>query len=86
MACKSLEDASKIIAEAKISGFKSGGIITWGKNIFVELNSTEKLEFPVSVKGEILVNDKFLKLVIKISNQKFEEGWKKIDKLEKKIK
>ena len=86
IACRNLEDASKIVEEAQNSGFKRSGLINWKKNIFVELNSTEKFEFPIIEKREILVNDRFLKLILKNSNQKFEKGWKKIRQLEKRIK
>jgi len=82
---KTPENASDLLEKAKHSGFKRSGINTLRKNILLELISTEKIEFPIIDQGQILVNDKFLKLITKQTNQKLERGWKKIEKLEKTI-
>jgi tRNA wybutosine-synthesizing protein 3 len=84
IACRDLKKASEILEKAKYVGFKRSSILTCERNIFVELNSSERLEFPILNKGKILVNDEFLKLIVKISNGKLESGWKKIEKLEDK--
>ena len=83
VACRNLECASDFLEKAKHIGFKRSGILTAGKNIIVELNSTEKLEFPIIKDDEILVDDCFLKLIIKLSNEKLSRGWKKIQTLRK---
>jgi tRNA(Phe) wybutosine-synthesizing methylase Tyw3 len=57
--------------------------LTSDKNVIVELNSSERLEFPVIKNGNILVGDEFLNLIVKISNEKLEKSWEKIKKLEK---
>ncbi len=62
--CKTLEDAQKLLNKAKLSGWKKSGIISFGKNIVLELNSTEKLEFPIIQNKKILVDDEFLKIVV----------------------
>lgn len=86
IACKDLKSASEFLEKAKHVGFKRSGILTSGKNIILELNSTEKLEFPIIKNEKILVGDDFLKLVVKMSNEKLERGWRKIEKLGKLIK
>ena len=48
-----------------------------------ELNSTEKLEFPIVKDKNILVDDEFLELVIKKCNENLEKSWKKVEKLER---
>jgi tRNA wybutosine-synthesizing protein 3 len=85
VACRDLKKASVMLERAKSLGFKRSSILTCERNIFIELNSTDKLEFPVIKNGKILVNDEFLKLIVKISNEKLEKGWKKIRKLEKTV-
>lgn len=117
VACRSLEDAKRIYNKGKLAGWKKSGIIALGnekgKRIVVELNSTEKLEFPIIenaknfslknfgstksnlvhlhrnqqdfVGGKILVDDDFLKIIIKKSNENMKKSWKKIEKLEKLI-
>jgi tRNA wybutosine-synthesizing protein 3 len=83
IACRDLKNASFMLEKAKQVGFKRSSILTCEKNIFLELNSTEKLEFPIIKKEKMLVDDKFLKLIIEMSNKKLEKGWLKIKKLEK---
>ncbi|HKL23972.1 MAG TPA: tRNA wybutosine-synthesizing 3 family protein [Candidatus Nanoarchaeia archaeon] len=83
--CKNLEKASKLLEKAKHIGFKRSGINTFGKNIMLELNSTEKIEFPIIQQNEILVNDDFLKIIVKQVNNKLEKGWEKIKRLEKSL-
>ncbi|MEN7982718.1 MAG: tRNA wybutosine-synthesizing 3 family protein [Nanoarchaeota archaeon] len=82
IACKNLECASELLENAKHIGFKRSGINTISKNILLELNSTEKLEFPIVKDGKILVNDEFLKIIVEKSNFLLEKGWEKIKKLE----
>ena len=85
--CRNLEDAFSIIDKAQRVGWKRSGIISKGKNDFiVELISTEKLEFPLTEKGKILVDDNFLKIILKKSNENLKKGWEKIKNLEKGIK
>jgi tRNA wybutosine-synthesizing protein 3 len=81
VACNSLEDAKEIMKIAQDSGFKKVGIISLGKNIVVEINGTEKMEFPIFDK-DILVDDIFLKLIVKESNSRMERNWLKIKKFE----
>lgn len=82
---KDFDSASEFLEKAKHSGFKRSGINTLRKNILLELISTEKIEFPIIDQGRILVNDKFMELIVKQANKKLEKGWKKIEKLEKTI-
>ncbi len=83
VACKDINGASEFLEKAKHVGFKRSGILAHGKNIILELNSTERLEFPVLKDGKILVNDDFLKLIVELSNEKLKRGWNKIKELKK---
>ncbi len=85
IACKTLKDAHKIYDKGKLAGWKRSGIIGIANGFTVELNSTEKLEFPIVSNKKILVADNFLKIVVKEANEKLKKGWKKIEKLEKLI-
>jgi tRNA wybutosine-synthesizing protein 3 len=86
ISCKILEDAEKIYNKAKFAGWKKSGIIGTRNGFSVELNGTDRLEFPIIRKGKILVDDEFLKIVVDESNKKLEKSWMKIKKLEKAIK
>ncbi|MDD5012250.1 MAG: tRNA wybutosine-synthesizing 3 family protein [Candidatus Nanoarchaeia archaeon] len=84
--CKTLEDAEKICDKGKLAGWKKSGIIGMKNGITVELNSTEKLEFPIIRNKKILVDDDFLKIAVDEANKKLEKVWVKIEKLEGMIK
>ncbi len=81
VACESLEDAQKLYDKAKLAGWKRSGIIASRSRFMVELNSTEKLEFPIIQKNKILVDNEFLNLIVEESNRKLEKSWEKIGKL-----
>ena len=85
IACKNLEDAEKLFEIGKNAGWKRLGIIGTRNGFTFELNSTEKLEFPIIKNKKILVNDNFLKIVVDEANKKLEKGWEKIQKLQKLI-
>lgn len=83
VACKGFDDAKKIYEKAKQGGWKISGIIASGKRFVVEINGTEKLEFPVIHGGKIIVADYFLRLVVKKSNKNLKKSWDRIERLRK---
>jgi tRNA wybutosine-synthesizing protein 3 len=85
IACKTLEDAEKLYEKGKLAGWKKSGIIGMKNGITVELNCTEKLEFPIIQNKKILISDEFLKIVVDEANKKLEKVWGKIGKLGKMI-
>ena len=85
VACRNLICAQRLFDKAKFVGWKKSGIIAMKNHIMLELNSTEKLEFPIIFAGELLVDDKFLKIIVKEANEKLEKSWKKIKKLEERL-
>jgi tRNA wybutosine-synthesizing protein 3 len=81
--CRNLKLASDILEKAKNAGWKHSGIISAGDSIVVEIASTEKLEFPLTKNGKLLVDKVFLDIVLEKANEKLKNGWKKIEKFEK---
>ena len=81
VACENLDDAKKLLRKAQVAGWKRSGIISSGDRLMLELNATDKLEFPLMQKGRILVSDEFLKVVIKKANENLKKSWDKIEKL-----
>ncbi len=86
VSCKTLEDAEEIYNKAKLTGWKKSGVIGTKNGFSVELNGTDRLEFPIILGNKVLVSDEFLKIIIEQSNRKLEKSWEKIRKLEKLIK
>jgi tRNA wybutosine-synthesizing protein 3 len=82
VACRTIEDAKILCNKARIAGWKRIGIMLSDKRVMVSLNSTERLELPVLLKGKILVDDFFLQIIVDESNKKLKKSWEKIKKLE----
>ena len=80
VACKDLECAQVLLDKAKLSGWKKSGIIASEKRFVVELNGTDRLEFPV-FSDKLLVGDEFLEKVVEKSNYNLKRSWGMIEKL-----
>ena len=85
VACRTLEDAQNFYDNVKLAGWKKFGVISFKHRFIVELNSTERLEFPIINEGKVLVDDEFLKIIVNESNKKLKKSWEKIKKLQKLI-
>jgi tRNA wybutosine-synthesizing protein 3 len=83
LSSENISAAQSILNKAKQSGWKNGGIISSQSRFIIELSNTERFEFPLIRKGELLVNDKFIKMIVKESNEKLKKTWEKIDRFEK---
>jgi len=83
VACKDLKSAQFLVDKAKLAGWKRSGIIATSKRFIVELMSTEKLEFLIMNKNRLLVNNSYLEIVVKRSNENLKKTWKKIKRLSK---
>lgn len=81
-ACASLSSAQKLLDSAKLAGWKNSGIMASMNRIVLEMRSTEFIQMPIIFKGEILVDDNFLKILVKEANRKLERTFGKIQKLE----
>jgi tRNA wybutosine-synthesizing protein 3 len=85
VACRSLKDAQSLLNKAKLAGWKKSGIIASGKRFVVEMMGTDKLEFYIMEREKVLVDDDYLSLVVKKSNENLKKSWEKIGKLEKSL-
>ena len=82
--CKEIDVAENILNKARLAGWKNSGIMSLAGRIVLELRSTEHISLPIYEKG-LLVDDKFLKILVKEANKKLEKSWEKINNLEKVI-
>jgi len=85
VACRTLKDAEILLNKGREAGWKKSGVLSLGKNIVVELNSSERLEFPVVRKGGLLINKKFIQEVVEVSNEHLIRTLGKIERLNKLI-
>jgi len=85
LACRNLEDAQKMIDLGILAGWKRSSFISSRKRFIIELNATEKIEFPIVKNKKVLVNDDFLKTIVSEANKKLKMSWEKIKRLERLI-
>jgi len=86
VACETLENAEEMLKKAQTAGMKHSGIIAISSNrIVVEMIGSEQLALPIFADGKRIVEDDFLRLLVKESNKRLEMGWKRLEKLEKSL-
>ena len=83
--CADIESAENLLNKSRGSGWKNSGIMSTRGRIVLELRSTEYLALPIMEKGKLLVNEEFLKILVREGNARIGKGWEKIQKLEKTI-
>ncbi len=87
VACRTIEDAEKLVNIARQSGWKKSGIIsTKHGKVMAEIISTEILAAPVSNMGKMLFGDPYLKILVEECNKKLTQTRVKIKNLEKSFK
>ena len=85
IACRTMDDADKLLKIARDIGLKRSGVITDANIIIAEICSTEKMDVPVAEEGKLIVSEEYIRTITKIANQKFLKGREKLIKLEKEI-
>jgi tRNA wybutosine-synthesizing protein 3 len=75
--------ASKVVTIARNFGFKRVGIISVKEERnTVEVCSTERFDAPISDSGRALVDENYIKYLVDLGNMRFDEGIKKLRRLE----
>jgi len=81
VSCKDTHSQWKLFSKARNNGWKKSGILSVDKKRLVELMSSENISFPIIKDGKVLVDEGFLKLVLKKGNENLKKGWEKIERL-----
>ncbi len=77
--------ADKLVKIANASGFKNSALKSIGKNIVVEVCSTERLDSPIGKDSVLFCNKEHLELLINISNDIIKKSFFKLQKFEEKL-
>lgn len=83
VACRTIENAQKILDLSNRTGFKHSGIITTRKKIVVEIIGSEQFDTIIAKHGKVFVGDKYLRLLVDEANKKLEINSRKIKKFYK---
>ena len=74
--------ADKLLKIGISSGFKNSGIKSLSSNIIIEICSTERLDAPIGINGNIYCNQEHLNFLVDISNHIIFRSQKKLNKFE----
>jgi tRNA wybutosine-synthesizing protein 3 len=86
ISCRTTEDAEKILKIKQNLGVRRGGIFaTKDGRVQIELEGTHKIDCPVKV-GDYVIDDDYLKILIKEANERFEKNQKVWESLEHEFK
>jgi len=78
VACRTIENAQKILDLGSLAGFKHSGIITTRKKIVVEIIGSEQFDTIIAKHGRVFVGDEHLRLLVDEANKKLGINSRKI--------
>lgn len=84
VASRTIEDANKFLKLVRECGFKRSGIISLKRNI-IEVMSTEKIDMPLKMDGELFITRKQFDKIILLANNKLKRTHKKISLVEERM-
>ncbi|AEH07292.1 tRNA(Phe) 7-((3-amino-3-carboxypropyl)-4-demethylwyosine(37)-N(4))-methyltransferase Taw3 [Methanothermococcus okinawensis] len=86
VASKDIYYAKKLLELAIHNGLKASSIksIT-DRRIIVEILSTYKMDVPIGINGELIVNDDYLKILLDVGNKKLEKSRRCLNRFYKKL-
>ena len=85
VACRTIENAQKILDLSTLAGFKHSGIITTRKKIVVEIIGSDQFDTIIAKHGKVFVSDEHLRLLVSEANKKLEINSRKIKKFYERI-
>lgn len=83
VACRTIEDAIKLLNCARSASFKHAGICSLSRKTMVEIIDSERIETLFSKNGRCIADELYLRAIIAEANKKMERTWKKIRAFEK---
>lgn len=86
VACRTDDDAKRLLDMCMKLGFKRSGITSSGKRTMVEIIFNDKMEVPVSMNKTLFVDEKFIGFLVEKANQKMEKNNELLRKFEKELK
>jgi tRNA wybutosine-synthesizing protein 3 len=82
---ETLQHADIMLKTAIACGFKNSAVKSIGRKIIIEICSTERLDAPIGRDGCLYCDEKYLSLLVEISNEVIERSKEKIGRFAKKL-
>ncbi len=78
-----IKSADELVKIAVNCGFKHSSFKTINKNIIVEIVSTERIDAPIGLNGELFCDKNYIFLLTEIANKVIKKSFLKLEKLKK---
>lgn len=78
--CADLTAAQRLLQACNLAGLKRAGITALGERIQMEILGTEYMETLFYKRGECLVEDRYLKLLLEEANQKMKKNKERLSR------
>ncbi|RNA25371.1 tRNA wybutosine-synthesizing 3 -like protein [Brachionus plicatilis] len=78
--CRNLDAAKLMLEKAVASGYRNSGLSLGSSKIILAVRSTQNLEIPIVVGGNLLVDKKYLRCICGLVGEKFSENFERIDR------
>jgi tRNA wybutosine-synthesizing protein 3 len=82
---KGLDDARAILFVTKPIGLKRAGIVALGKRIIIEIIGNEGIDALIAKDGKMIVDENYLREIIKEANRRMNINRGRMDKLKEKV-
>jgi len=82
VAAKTIEEAEALMDLTRKSGFKRSGMLTAKNRIVLEILGTENMTVPVAKDGKILVDKKYLSVLVSEANKKMKKNGERLKMFE----
>jgi len=77
--CRNLDAAKSILDAANAAGMKRTGLSTINNKIVCQVSSTDQLTTIVAKNGNVVVDDTYLRILIKEANKKMAKNKERLD-------
>lgn len=79
------KSANEFLHLAREAGFKHSGLLGTSKRYLLEVIDSERIDVPVAIDGQLIVDERFVRFLIAKANAKLEETRKTIGRLKKSL-
>ncbi len=92
VACRTMEDADRLLKICQATGWKRSGIISTGgkretkRRVMIEIVGNERIDVPIAAEGKLFFEKKFIAFTIKKANEKLLTSRKRLEELRVAIK
>ena len=76
--CKDLKAANLLLETLHQLGLKRSGIIQLNKKIIIEIIGLDRLEFPLIIEKELIINLNKLEKIVDLANKKLLRNWERM--------